>query len=139
LHPVKPQHQTLDFEALKRMATIMGTINGFSSFTHPVYGEQHTVTVRLAESNELVSAFLSGWLQEGMNRKQAAMGDLILIQFFGKQAGERFNRFHLEIQKINLKYVLTDKATYRLWLVRCFAVYAGCRPFLFLLSGPLLV
>ncbi|TAK61871.1 hypothetical protein [Methylobacter sp.] len=87
------------FWNFERDGNIMGTITGFNSFTHPVYGEQHTVIVRLAESGELVSAFLSGWLQEGMNRKQAAVGDLILIQFFGKQAGERFNRFHLEIQK----------------------------------------
>jgi hypothetical protein len=78
---------------------VMGTISGFNSFTHPVYGEQHTVTVRLSETNELVSAFLSGWLQQGMRLKQAEVGDLILVQFFGKQPGERFNRFHLEIQK----------------------------------------
>ena len=78
---------------------IMGTIVKFDSFIHPLYDEQHTVTVCLAESGELVSAFLNGWLQEGMRRKQAAVGDLILIRFFGRQAGERFNRFQLEIDK----------------------------------------
>jgi hypothetical protein len=78
---------------------IMGTIIEFNSFTHQLYGEQHTVTVRLAETDELVSAFLCGYLQEGMRRKQAAAGELILIQFFGKQAGERFNRYRLEIEK----------------------------------------
>lgn len=85
--------------SFERDGDVMGTISGFNNFTHPVYGEQHTVTVRLAESGELVSAFLSNWLQEGLSRKQAAVGDLILIQFFGKQAGERFNRYQLEIQK----------------------------------------
>ena len=62
-----------------------------------------TIIVSLADSNELVSAFLSGWLQEGLRRQQAAVGDLILIQFFGKQEGERFNRFHLVIQKAQLE------------------------------------
>ena len=80
---------------------VMGTITGFDSFEHPQFGEQHTVTVSLANTNELVSAFLNGWLQEGMRRKRAEVGDLILIQFLGKQAGERFNRFHLDIEKPN--------------------------------------
>ena len=62
----------------------MGTIIKFDSFTHPSFGEQHTVIVRLAESNELVSGFLNSWLQEGLSRKQA---------------GERFIRYHLEIEK----------------------------------------
>ena len=83
----------------ERDGNIMGTIVDFNHFTHPMYGEQHTVIVRLAESNELVSAILNGWLQEGIRRKQAVVGDLILIQFFGKLAGECFNRFNLEIQK----------------------------------------
>jgi hypothetical protein len=82
---------------------IMGTIIDFNSFTHPMFGEQHTVTVRLADSDELISAFLCGYLQEGMRRQQAAVGDLILIMFFGKQAGERFNRYHLEIDKAQLE------------------------------------
>jgi hypothetical protein len=34
-----------------------------------------------------------------MRRQNAQVGDLILIQFLGKQLGERFNRFHLEIEK----------------------------------------
>lgn len=91
--------QNVRFWSFERDGNILGTIIEFNSFTHQLYGEQHTVTVCLAESEELVSAFLSGWLQEGMSRKQAAVGDLILIQFFGRQAGERFNRYHLEIEK----------------------------------------
>ena len=83
----------------KADGNILGTITGFDSFEHPQFGEQHTVIVRLADTNELVSAFLNGWLQEGMRRQNAQVGDLILIQFLGKQPGERFNRFHLEIQK----------------------------------------
>ena len=78
---------------------VMGTITGFNSFEHPQFGEQHTVIVRLADTNELVSAFLNGWLQEGMRRQNAQVRDLILIQFLGKQLGERFNRFNLEIEK----------------------------------------
>ncbi len=91
--------QNVKFWSFERDGNIMGTITGFNSLMHPLYGEQHTITVRLAESDELVSAFLTGWLQEGMRRQQATVGDLILIQFFGRLAGERFNRFNLEIQK----------------------------------------
>ena len=87
------------FWSFERDGNIMGTIVEFNSFTHQLYNEQHTVVVRLADSGELVSAFLSDWLQEGLHRKQAAVGDLILIQFLGKRPGERFNRFNLEIEK----------------------------------------
>ena len=87
------------FWSFERDGDIIGTIMGFNNFTHPIFGEQHTIIVRLAESDELISAILSNWLQEGLSRKQAAVGDLILIQFFGKQAGERFNRFQLDIEK----------------------------------------
>ncbi len=90
--------QNVKFWSYERDGNIMGTITNFDQ-VHSKYGEQRTVTVRLAESNELVSAFLNGWLQEGMRRKQAEVGDLILIQFFGMLPGERFNRFNLEIQK----------------------------------------
>jgi hypothetical protein len=88
----------------KEDGNVMGTITGFDSFEHPQFGEQHTVIVRQADTNELVSAFLSGWLQEGVRRKEAQVGDLILIQFLGKQPGERFNRFHLEIEKTNTAF-----------------------------------
>jgi len=87
------------FWSFERNGNLMGTIIKFDSFTHQLYGEQHTVIVRLAESNELVSAFLNSWLQEGLSRKQASVGDLILIQYFGKQAGERFIRYNFEIEK----------------------------------------
>ena len=101
--PASSTASNVRFWNFERDGNIMGTIIEFNSFTHQLYGEQHTVTVRLAESDELISAFLCGWLQEGMLRKQAAVGDLILIQFFGKQAGERFNRYHLEIDKAQLE------------------------------------
>jgi hypothetical protein len=55
--------------------------------------------VNLADTNEPISAFLNGYLQEGMRRKNAQAGDLILIRFLGKQLHEKFNRFHLEIEK----------------------------------------
>jgi hypothetical protein len=87
------------FWNFEKDGNILGTICGFNSFMYPRYGEQHTVIVRLADTNELVSAFLNGYLQEGMNRNNAQVGDLILIQFFGMHPGERFNRFHLEIEK----------------------------------------
>ncbi len=92
--------QNARFWSFEKDGDIMGTIVDFEAFQHPTFGEQHTVIVRLADSGELISAYLNGWLQEGLKRKQAAVGDLILIQFFGKQAGERFNRYHLEIEKV---------------------------------------
>jgi hypothetical protein len=91
--------QNVRFWSFERDGNIMGTIVNFDSFTHKLFGEQQTLIVRLAESDELISAILGDYLQEGMSRKQAAVGDLILIQFFGRQAGERFNRYNLEIQK----------------------------------------
>ncbi len=80
---------------------ILGTIVEFNSFINHQIGEQqqHTVVVRLADSDELVSAFLNAYLQVGMERKQAAVGDLVLIQYLGKRPGERFNRYVLEIEK----------------------------------------
>ena len=83
----------------ERDGNVMGTIVDFSNLNHQTYGEQQTVIVKLADTDELVSAFLNDWLQEAMRRKQAAVGDLILILFLGRQAGERFNRFQLEIEK----------------------------------------
>ena len=83
----------------EKNGNIMGTIVDFNSFPHPVFGEQRTVIVSLADSNELVSAFLSGWLQEGLHRNKAKVGDRILIMYYGMRPGERFNRFRLEIDK----------------------------------------
>ena len=65
--------------------------------------EQRTVIVSLVDSNELVSAFLNDYLKEGLRRQQAEVGDLILIMYFGKPVGERYNRFHLEIIKDQLQ------------------------------------
>lgn len=95
--PLGPE--AIKFWIFRRDGNIMGKIIGFGSFEHPQFGEQHTITVQLADTNELISAFLNGYLQEGMRRKDAQVGDLILIQFLGKQPGERFNRYRLEIDK----------------------------------------
>jgi hypothetical protein len=83
----------------ERDGNVMGTIIDFSSMNHQTYGEQQMVIVKLADTGELVSAFLNGWLQEGMRLNKAKVGDRILIKFFGMRPGERFNRFHLEIEK----------------------------------------
>jgi hypothetical protein len=103
-NPETAATQDIKFWSFEKDGNILGTITEFNSFVHPQYGEQHTVIVRLADSNELVSAFLTGWLQEGMRRQRAEVGDLILIQFLGKHPGERFNRFHLEIEKPNTAF-----------------------------------
>ncbi|OAI16456.1 hypothetical protein A1359_07330 [Methylomonas lenta] len=100
--------QDVRFWSFERDGDILGTIQGTSSFKHPRFNEQHTMTVRLADSNELVSIFLNDWLQEGLRRKQAEVGDSILIRFFGMQPGERFNRYQLEIEKANPTYPELD-------------------------------
>ena len=87
------------FWSYEKDGNIIGTIIGFNSFQHPQFGEQHTITVQLADTNEWVSAFLNDWLKEGLRRKQAIAGDLILILFLGKDPKYGFNRFYLEIEK----------------------------------------
>ena len=82
----------------ERDGNVMGTIVDFSSMNYQTYVEQQMVIVKLADTDELVSAFLNGWLQEGMRLNKAKVGDRILIKFFGMRPGERFNRFHLEIE-----------------------------------------
>ena len=83
----------------ERDGNVMGTIVDFSSMNHQTYGEQQMVIVKLADTDELVSAFLSDYLLEGLHRKDAKVGDRILIKFFGMRPGERFNRYRLEIDK----------------------------------------
>lgn len=91
--------QNVRFWSFEKDGNIMGTIVNFGSFTHKSFGEQQTLIVRLAESDELISAILGDYLLEGMSRKRAAVGDLVLIQSFGKQPGKNYNRYNLEIQK----------------------------------------
>jgi hypothetical protein len=81
---------------------VMGTIIDFNSFDNPLYGEQHTVIVRLADSGELISAFVtSKWLQEGLKRQSAEIGDLILIRYFGRvRPTDRFKTYDLHIEKV---------------------------------------
>jgi len=61
----------------ERDGNVMGTIVDFSSMNHQTYGEQQMVIVKLADTGELVSAFLNGWLQEGMRLNKAKVGDRI--------------------------------------------------------------
>ena len=83
----------------ERVDKLMETIVEFSSSKNKTYGEQQTVIVKLADTDELVSAFLSDYLLEGLHRKDAKVGDRILIKFFGMRPGEHFNRYKLEIDK----------------------------------------
>ena len=83
----------------ERDGNVMGTNVDFSSMNHQTYGEQQMVIVKLADTGELVSAFLNDYLLEGLHRKDAKVGDRILIKFFGMRSGERFNRYRLEIEK----------------------------------------
>lgn len=80
---------------------LIGTIRGFSSFEHDLYGPQETVIVEL-ESGERVSAILNNYLSNGMQMKHAEVNDLVLIQLLGKEKssnGATFNKFNLVIEK----------------------------------------
>jgi hypothetical protein len=80
---------------------ILGTIVGFNTFPSQLYNrEEHTIVVEL-ESGELISAFLNSYLQNAMQIHDAQVGDSILIAFFGKQNGERFNRYQVVVKKDN--------------------------------------
>ena len=78
---------------------ILGTIVGFNTFPSQLYNrEEHTIVVEL-ESGELISAFLNSYLQNAMQIHDAQVGDSILIVFFGRQNGERFNRYQVVVIK----------------------------------------
>lgn len=83
----------------ERDGDFMGTILKFDNFEVPPQGMQYTL---LAESpdGELISVFTNDWVRESLRRKCAEVGDLVLIQCFGIQQGERFKRYNVEIQKI---------------------------------------
>jgi len=46
----------------ERDGNVMGTIVDFSSMKNKTFGEQQTVVVKLADTGELVSAFLNDYL-----------------------------------------------------------------------------
>ena len=81
---------------------LIGQIKGFSNFQHSRYGLQDTVIVEL-ESGELVSAILTDYLVEGMQRQNAKINDFVLIELLGKdlsRSGNAFNKFSLQVVKI---------------------------------------
>ena len=94
----------IKFWRFERDGDITGIITGFYQFEHPQFGEQHTVIVRLKDTDELISAFINCYLQEGIRRQKANVGDAIMIQFLGKQPDERFNRYYLVIKKNNTAF-----------------------------------
>jgi hypothetical protein len=80
---------------------LIGEILGFDSFEHPRYGTQQTVIVE-REDGEVVSAILTDYLQEGMERQNGNIGDLVLIEKQGKDIsknGNPFNKFRLVIDQ----------------------------------------
>jgi len=80
---------------------LIGQIKGFGSFHHDRYGMQKTVIVE-QESGELVSAILNDYLENGMQRQQAEVGDFVLIVLLGKEYsnnGNAFNKYNLVVQK----------------------------------------
>jgi hypothetical protein len=80
---------------------LIGTIKGFSRFQHDRYGMQETVIVEL-ETGELVSAILTPYLIDGMQRQHAQENDSVLIQLLGKDVsthGNSFNKYNLVVQK----------------------------------------
>lgn len=80
---------------------LIGTIVGFSEFTHDRYGLQKTVIVK-REKGEVVSAFMNNYIANGMELQNAQPGDLVLIQLMGKaksQHGNQYNQFQFCVEK----------------------------------------
>lgn len=80
---------------------LIGEILGFDSFDHPQYGRQETVIVQ-RENDEVVSAILTTYLQNGMQMQNGEVGDLVLIEKQGQERskyGKMFNRFRIVIEK----------------------------------------
>jgi len=66
-------------------------------FEHDFYGTLQTVIVEL-KSGELVSVFLNDYLINGIKLRNVSIGDLIRIDFFGKDIiknGKRFNKYNM--------------------------------------------
>lgn len=80
---------------------LMGTIVGFGQFDNPQYGGiQYTIEVQLADTGEIASAFLNGYLRQSMDIHQADVGDKVLIQYLGREPNQRFNRYSVHIEKL---------------------------------------
>ena len=56
------QEENVKNWSYERDGNVMGTIVEFSSSKNKTFGEQQTVIVKLADTDELVSAFLSNYL-----------------------------------------------------------------------------
>ena len=96
---VKPaQTNNVRFWDYEKDGDFIGTIMQFNQFEVPPRGMQYTV---LAESpeGELISFFTNDFVREGFKRKNAEVGDLVLIQCFGMRQGENFKRYNVEIEK----------------------------------------
>lgn len=80
---------------------LVGEILGFDGFDHPQYGRQETVIVQ-RENDEVVSAILTNYLQNGMQMQNGEVGDLVLIEKQGQERskyGKMFNRFLIVVEK----------------------------------------
>lgn len=87
------------FWKFDEMGDLMGTIVGFNQHNHPKYGTQHTVEVKLADTGEIASAFMSAYICESMRRNRGEIGDKVLIQFRGRDPIKNFNRFEIHFDK----------------------------------------
>lgn len=96
------QHDGQDnkiFWKFEEMGDLIGTIVGFNQFDNPKYGTQHTVEIRLADTGEIASAFMNGYIRESMHRNDAKVGDKVLIKYLGRDPNGNFNKYFIQFDK----------------------------------------
>ncbi len=87
------------FWKFEQMGDLIGTIVGFNQFDNPKYGMQYTVEIRLADTGEIASIFMNGYIRESMQRNSAKIGDKVLIKFLGLDPNGRFNKYFIRFDK----------------------------------------
>ena len=92
-------HDNKIFWKFEEMGDLIGVIVGFNKFDNPKYGIQHTVEIRLADTGEIASAFMNGYIRESMQRNDANIGDKVLIQYLGRDPNANFNKYFIQFDK----------------------------------------
>ena len=80
--------------------TLIGSIAGSETVTHPLYGDQHQMLVRDAHGT-VTKVWLSRYLRDNLRSQHAEQGDLIALTFGGKRKnaqGREFNSYSLIVE-----------------------------------------
>jgi hypothetical protein len=80
---------------------LMGTIVDFNQLEHQKWGTQYIVEIRLADTGEIASAFMNGYIRESMRRNNAKIGDKVLIMYLGRDPVANYHLFDVRFGKSN--------------------------------------